>query len=141
MFKLLSRLLLSVSVLVPISPLLTSSASAACVMTDVSVQIAIHGSKNPAKQTNNVDMQSEGVCVGNTTTSTSTQIYVGPGDVEQTRNSSHFVGGGTNNGTNIGGPTIRVPVHVPVDVYNPAYDPNFLGSLPQSSNAIPTKKY
>ena len=140
MFKLLSRLLLSVSALLPISPFLTSSASAVCVMTDVSVQIAIHGSKNPAKQTNNVDMQSEGVCVGNTTTSTSTQIYVGPGDVEQTRNSSHFVGGGTNE-RNISGPTIRVPVHVPVDVYNPAYDPNFLGSLPQSSTAIPTTKY
>lgn len=140
MFKLLSRLLLSVSV-VPLAPFLTSSASAACVMTDVSVQVAIHGSKNPAKQTNNVDMQSEGVCVGNTTTSTSTQIYVGPGDVEQTRNSSHFVGGGSNERTNISGPTIRVPVHVPVDVYNPAYDPNFLNSLPQSSNTVPITKY
>lgn len=140
MFKLFSHLLLSVSALVPLA-LLTPSASAVCVMTDVSVQIAIHGSRNPAKQTNNVDMQSEGECFGNTTTSTSTQIYVGPGDVEQTRNSSHFVSGGTNDGTNINGPVIRVPVHVPVDVYNPAFDPDFLDSLPQSSNVIPITNY
>jgi len=51
-------------------------------MTDVAIQVAIHGSKDPAKQTNNVNMDSQPGCFGNTTTSTSTQLYVGP-DVEQ----------------------------------------------------------
>jgi len=47
--------------------------------------------KKSAVQTNNVDMDSQPGCLGNTTTSTATQLYVGPGEVEQTR--SHFVGG------------------------------------------------
>ena len=127
MFKIFSFSLFSVSALLTLAPTSTPAAFAGCVMTDVAPQIAIHGSKNPAKQTNNVTMQSEGVCLGNTTTSTSTQLYIGPGDVEQTRNSSHFVGGGKDNGTGLSGPVISVPVEVPVDVYSPAHDPTFLG--------------
>jgi len=42
--------------------------------------------------------------------------------VEQTRNSSHFVGGGKDDGTKVNGPVIGVPVSVPVDVYSPAHD-------------------
>ena len=95
-------------------------------MTDVGVQVAIRGSKNQALQTNNVDMQNQGACLGNTTTNTATQLYIGPGDVEQTRNSSHVVGGSTDNGTGVSGLVIGVPVHVPVDVYSPAHDPDFL---------------
>ena len=127
MFKLFSFSLVSISALLTLAPTSTPAAFAGCVMTDVAPQIAIHGSKNPAKQTNNVTMHSEGACFGNTTTSTTTQLYIGPGDVEQTRNSSHFVGGGKDNGTGLSGPTISVPVGVPVDVYSPAYDPNFIG--------------
>jgi hypothetical protein len=98
-------------------------------MTDVAPQIAIHGSKGPAVQSNNVDMQSESGCLGNSTISTATQFYVGPDNVEQTRDTSHFVGGGTDEQTKLGVPAIAVPVHVPVDVYSPAYDWNFLSSF------------
>jgi len=56
-------------------------------MTDVATQVAIHGSKKPAVQTNNVDMDSQPGCLGNTTTSTA-QLYVGPGEVEQTRSAA-----------------------------------------------------
>jgi len=66
--------------------------------------------KNPAVQTNNVDMDSQPGCLGNTTTSTATQLYVGP--VRKTRSSSHFVGGGgKDDRTKVGGPAITVPVH------------------------------
>jgi len=58
-----------------------------------------------------------------TTTSTATQ-HVGPGEVEQNI-SSHFVGGGKDDRTKVGGPAITVPVHVPVNVYSPAHDPIF----------------
>ncbi len=133
-FKLFSLSLLSVSTLLTLAPS-TPSAFAGCVMIDVAVQVAIHGSKNPAKQSNNVNMDSEPGCLGNTTTNVSRQVYVGPGDVEQTRSSSHFVGSGTNDGTKIGGPAIAVPVYVPVDVYSPAHDPDFLSDLKPSRSS------
>ena len=133
-FQLFSLSLLSVSTLLTLAPS-TPSAFAGCVMTDVAVQVAIHGSKNPAKQSNNVNMDSEPGCLGNTTTNVSRQVYVGPGDVEQTRSSSHFVGSGTNDGTKIGGPAIAVPVYVPVDVYSPAHDPDFLSGLKPSRSS------
>ncbi|CAA9586252.1 hypothetical protein AVDCRST_MAG81-3870 [uncultured Synechococcales cyanobacterium] len=128
-FKLFAHSLLSVSALLTLASHSTPSASAACVMTDVAAQVAIHGSKKPSQQTNNVDMQNEGACLGNTTTNTGTQVYAGPDDVEQTRNSSHFNGGSTDDKTEIDGPVIRVPVSVPVDIYSPAYDQEFLGDI------------
>jgi len=71
-------------------------------------------------QTNNVDMQSESGCLA-TLPRILLHNFVGPDNVEQTRNSSHFVGGGKDDQTKVG-PTIGVPVHVPVDVYSPAHD-------------------
>jgi hypothetical protein len=135
-FKPFSLSLFSISTLLTLAPTSTPAAFAGCVMTDVATQVAIHGSKNPAKQTNNVDMGSQRGCLGNTTTSTATQLYVGPGDVEQTRDSSHFVGGGTDDRTKVGGPAIGFPVHVPVDVYSPAHDPDFLSGLKPSKSRI-----
>lgn len=103
-------------------------ASAQCVMTDVGVQVAIRGSKRPANQQNNVDMQSPGRCSGNAITQTGTQVYTGSADqVNQIRNSRQSVSGDDGNG--VGGPVIRVPVGVKVDVYNPAYDPAFMNRV------------
>jgi hypothetical protein len=104
-----------------------SAASAQCVMTDVSVQTAIRGSRRPAEQSNNVQMQGDRSCVGNTSTQTSSQVYAGSADrVIQQRTSNHNLRG---NGRNRGGPTIAVPVQVKVDVYNPAYDPTFMNNV------------
>jgi hypothetical protein len=120
---------LSVPVILPGLPGLITPASAQCVMTDVSAQVAIRGSKRPAHQENNVDMQDSGNCRGNSTTQTSTQVYEGSADeVNQVRNSRHSVGGGEGNG-GPGGPTVKVPVGVQVDVYNPASDPNFMNGV------------
>jgi hypothetical protein len=107
---------------------LIAPASAQCVMTDVSVQVAIRGSKHPAHQENNVDMQAPGRCSGNSITQTGTQVYTGSADqVNQIRNSRQSLDGGSQNGA--GGPTVKVPVGVKVDVYNPAYDPSFMNGL------------
>jgi hypothetical protein len=120
--------MLSASAIFSGAPGLTGPASAQCVMTDVSVQVAVRGSKNPAHQENNVDMQSPGRCSGNSITQTGTQVYTGSADqVNQIRNSHQSLDGGSQNG--IGGPTVKVPVGVKVDVYNPAYDPSFMNRL------------
>lgn len=106
----------------------TPSAIAQCIMTDVSIQAAVRGSQRPAQQTNNVAMQSEGSCVGNTTTSTSAQIYTGSAEqVVQERKSTHHLSGSRGNRTAVEGTTITVPVEVKVDVYNPAYDRDNFG--------------
>jgi hypothetical protein len=94
-------------------------ASAQCVMTDISVQVAIRG-KNPANQQNNADLQNPGRCSGNAITQTGTQVYAGSAD-QVNRQSA-----GGDDGQGAGGPTVRVPVGVKVDVYNPAYDPAFM---------------
>ncbi len=102
-------------------------ASAQCVMTDVSVQVAVRGSKHPAHQENNVDMQAPGRCSGNSITQTGTQVYTGSADqVNQVRNSHQSLDGASQNG---GGPTIKLPVGVKVDVYSPAEDPSFMNGL------------
>jgi hypothetical protein len=119
---------LSVPAMLSGLPGLITPASAQCAMTDVSVQVAIRGSKRPAHQENNVDMQAPERCSGNSTTQTSTQVYAGSADeVNQVRNSRHSIGDSGNNG--IGGPTVKVPVGVKVDVYNPAYDPSFMKNI------------
>ncbi|MEB3336851.1 MAG: hypothetical protein VKJ46_05260 [Leptolyngbyaceae bacterium] len=109
----------------------TPPASAQCVMTDISIQAALRGAKQPAQQTNTTDLQSEGACVGNTITQTSTQVYTGSADrVIQQRTSSQRLQGSPSNRAGVTGPTIKVPVEVKVDVYNPASDPTFLKSIP-----------
>jgi hypothetical protein len=119
-FVLYSLSLVSFSTLIGFAPSLGKPASAQCVMADVSVQAAITGSEAPSRQTNEVDMQSDGPCTGNTSVSTSRQIHVGGTDpVVQERRSRHRFTGGQDNGFG-GGPTVKVPVGVQVDVYNPA---------------------
>jgi len=124
-----SSLLLAVSAFLPFAPSLTSSASAQCAMVDVSVQTAIRGSKTPATQNNNVDMQSSGSCVGNTIVHTNTQTAVSPGNVTQNRTSSEQIIGGADNGTGVYGSTIKVPVEVKTDVYSPGLDSDFLSHV------------
>ncbi|MCC5637718.1 hypothetical protein LC593_18105 [Nostoc sp. CHAB 5844] len=110
------------SALLPLSPALTAPAAAQCVMTDVSVQVAVRGSRQPSRQSNNVDLQNQGRCSGNAITQVGTQVYTGSGRANQQRTSRQRINGGRGNGTGINGPTIKVPVGVQVDVYNPAYD-------------------
>lgn len=98
-------------------------ASAQCVVADVSIQAAIHGGP-PAEQVNDVAIDAEDRCVGNTSVSTNRQIQVGgTGEVRQTRQSRHQLRGSEPSGqgaSSVSGPTVAVPVNVQVDVYNPA---------------------
>jgi hypothetical protein len=110
-------------------PGLISTASAQCVMTDVSVQTAIRGSRRPATQTNNVQMKADRSCSGNTSTHTSSQVYTGSDDrVIQQRSSIHDLRGNGNN-RGVKGSNIAVPVQVKVDVYSPAHDPTFMNRV------------
>lgn len=119
-FNLLSSIsILSLSALLPIVPSVTPKAHA-CATTDVLTQVAIHGSQTPATQEGNFNMDSDGNCLGNSVTGTTTQLYVGPGNVEQTYDGNQFVAGDEFNQTGVNSPVIETPVHVPVDVPVPS---------------------
>ncbi|MBF2066735.1 MAG: hypothetical protein IGS39_20305 [Calothrix sp. C42_A2020_038] len=109
---------LTISAVSSFIPGLTHKASAVCVLTDVGIQVAIHGRNSVANQNNNVSQQASKDCYNNTATSTGVQVYTGAGSVNQNRNSSQYVSGG-HNPTGINMPAIKVPVNVQVDV--PAY--------------------
>lgn len=130
MFKLLSLGLCSA--LLPFLPSLTPTASAQCVMLDVSNQLAIHGSRQPSTQKNNVNMASTGDCLGGAAVTTNAQTAVTPGDATQIRNSSSTITNGIQGVPNVpglGGPTIQIPVSTQVDVYSPAMDPSFMKGI------------
>lgn len=110
--------MLSFSAISTFIPGITNKASAVCVLTDVGVQVAIHGRGTVANQSNNVDQQASKDCYNNSVTTTGVQVYTGTGSVNQNRNSYQYVNGGSNR-TGINMPAIKVPVQIQVDV--PAY--------------------
>ena len=121
-FAFFSLGLLSFSSVLTVASTVNQVAIAQCVMADVAIQVAVHGSEKPAQQTNDVEMVSDGPCTGNTSVSASRQIHVGGTDeVRQDRSSRHQISGDRNNRTGMNGPTVAVPVEVQVDVDNPAY--------------------
>jgi hypothetical protein len=111
--KLLGLGLLFSSGMVAFSAVSIPSASAQCVMADISIQTNISGSKKPANQTNDVTQESE----GGSAVSTNVQTNVGGrGEVTQRRESRQRIEGNSSGGSN----PVKVPVSVQVDVYNPA---------------------
>jgi hypothetical protein len=140
MLKPLSIGLLSAAALLPFAPSFTASASAQCVMLDVSNQIAIRGSRTPSTQENTVGMSATGPCVGGAAVTTNSQTAVTPDTATQIRNSQSTITNGMQGVPNvpgIGGPTIQIPVNTQVDVYSPALDPQFMpgmfSGIPQSN--------
>lgn len=96
------------------------AAMAQCVVADVSIQAAIDGSDAPAEQVNDVAVDAEDGCVGNTSVHTNRQIHVGGTEpVQQIRRSNHQIRNGGDS-QNRQTPTVVVPVEVQVDVDNPA---------------------
>ncbi len=116
--KLIAFGALSLSAISTFIPGITNKASAVCVLTDVGVQIAIHSRGTAANQNNHVNQQASQDCYNNSATTTGVQVYTGTGSVNQNRNSSQYVSGGSNP-TGINMAPIRIPVQVQVDV--PAY--------------------
>jgi hypothetical protein len=100
---------------------------AQCLQADISVQYNISGSRKPANQTNDVVMEGEDGCVGNTSVTTGVQGNVGgSGDVVQHRQVRHKQTNGPGGGSGIGGKPIQIQNNVKVNVYNPADDPAFM---------------
>lgn len=123
--SLLSVSLLAFSAWLTLAPASTPKASAQCVMTDVGQQATISGSRGRTERSNNVNMQSQGPCTGNSITTTGEQLQQGGTNrAVQKREVNHQMQGGSDEGTGVSGPTVRVRVNPKADVFNPADDPN-----------------
>lgn len=114
--KLIALSALSISAISTFIPGITNKASAVCILTDVGVQVAIHGRGTVANQNNNVNQQASKDCYNNSVTTTGVQVYTGAGSVNQNRNSSQIVNGSGSNPTGINMAPIKVPVQIQVDV-------------------------
>lgn len=120
-FALFSFGLFSFSSFLTFASAFNQVASAQCVMADVAVQVAVDGSEDPAQQSNDVEMRSDGPCRGNSSVGASRQIHVGgTGEVRQERRGRHQIRGDGDSRTGVDGPTVAIPVEVQVDVDNPA---------------------
>ncbi|NEP16089.1 MAG: hypothetical protein F6J97_04200 [Leptolyngbya sp. SIO4C1] len=113
--------LLGASPLLAVVTSLGQPVQAQCVVTDVAVQVAVHGSRQRAQQSNEVEVEQPGRCQGNTSTSVGTQVHVGgTGSVQQERRSRHRLQSREPRSGEPSGSTIVVPVEVQVDVDNAA---------------------
>lgn len=101
----------------------TAPAVAQCVQADVAVQYNISGSKKPTKRNNDVVLESEPGCTGNSSVTSSVQGNVGGNDtVEQNRRVRQRQSNSNSkpNPTGVNGSTVQVQTEIQVDVYNPA---------------------
>ncbi|NES23072.1 MAG: hypothetical protein F6K41_30175 [Symploca sp. SIO3E6] len=120
-FTWLSLGLLSCSSFLTITSGLTHSASAQCLQADAAISYNISGSRQPTERINNVLMESQGHCTGNTSITTSVMgNQGGNSSLAQQRKVIHLMRGGTGNETGINVPTVPVQAGVGIDVYNPA---------------------
>jgi hypothetical protein len=102
-----------------LDPGFIKSATAQCVQGDVSLQYNISGSKQPTKRTNDVEMQSNPGCTGNSSVTTGVQGHIGPNPVEQHRSVRQVQQGGRTNPTGINGSTVQIRSNVQTDIDNP----------------------
>ncbi len=118
--------LLTAAPLLAVASSLDQMAVARCVVTDVGVQVAIHGSRQPAQQVNEVDFDSSQPCSGNQINGRGTQVYVGGTEpVRQERSVRYQIKSDSENQSRRrrkmpDGPAMFIPVEVQVDVDNPA---------------------
>ncbi len=96
-----------------------TSVKAQCVQGDVSVQYSISGSQKPTQRTNDVTMESEPGCRGNSSVTTGVQGHIGPNSAEQDRRVRHRQRGSNKNPKGINGSTVQIRSNVEVDVDNP----------------------
>jgi hypothetical protein len=123
--------ILALSALMPFAPSFTTKASAACVMVDMNVMVAVHGSKNPSHQNNDATMDANENCYSGASVTKNTNVGVAPGDVYQDRKSHSSINSQAPEGSDLpgmSGPAIKIPVDIRIDVQNPALDPDFMQS-------------
>ena len=118
--------LFSLTTLLPLFPSFTPAVQA-CTIVDATTQVAIHGSRTPAQQSNDITTNNEGDCFNNTVVGNTTQVGISPGQVVQSNQGDYTVGGGAVNGLTT--PNITVTPETQVDIYSPAHDAEFLNHL------------
>jgi hypothetical protein len=123
------------AIVIPLTLTPNANAQSACVMMDINFQMGMHGSPTPATQVNDVTMGSNANCFSGAAVTHSTQTAVSPGTVTQVRSAESSINSQVPDGLAgmpgfEGGPAIKVPVSVQMDLYNPALDQNFQPGMP-----------
>ncbi len=98
---------------------LISSVKAQCVQGDVSVQYSISGSQKPSQRSNDVTMESQPGCRGNSSLTTGVQGHIGPNSVEQNRRVNHIQRGSNKYPKVPKGSTVKIRSNVQADIDNP----------------------
>jgi hypothetical protein len=122
----LSLGLLSCFSFLGITTTFTNPVSAQCLQADASIMYNISGSRQPTQRSNNVIMENQGQCTGNTSLTIGVIGHEGGNHpLSQQRKVTHRIQGSTGNGTGINVPTVPVQAGVEIDVYNPADNFNY----------------
>ena len=120
-FKVLALGLLSFSSFLFLGANFTKKVSAQCVQADISIQSNISGSRQPTERSNDVILESNGPCTGNSSVTTGVQSNVGGnGRVQQRRRVRQRIQGGSGNGSGVNGTTVQIKTNPQIDVFNPA---------------------
>jgi hypothetical protein len=113
--------LLSLITVLPITTIGIKSVSAQCVQADVSVQYNISGSRQKTQRINDVQMQAEGSCSGNSIVTTSVQGNEGgTATVVQRRIVRQRLQGNPTKPHDVIINPVQTKTNVGIDVYNPA---------------------
>ncbi|ACK66312.1 hypothetical protein PCC8801_2293 [Rippkaea orientalis PCC 8801] len=108
------------TLLVGLESSLNKGVQAQCIQGDVSIQYNISGSQKPTTRTNDVVMEKNPKCSGNSSITTGVQgNRGGKTPVEQHRRVHQVQTGGQGNPTGIDGSTVQIRSNVQVDVDNP----------------------
>ncbi len=99
---------------------LITSVKAQCVQGDVSVQYSISGSQKPPQRSNDVTMESQPGCRGNSSVTTGVQGHIGPSSVQQNRRVNNIQRGSNKYPQVPSGSTVKIRSNVQVNVDNPA---------------------
>ncbi len=99
---------------------LITSVKAQCVQADASVQYNISSSRKPTQRTNDVTMESDSNCRGNSSVTRGVQGHIGPNEIEQNRRVYHSQQGNDKSPEIPNGRTVQIRSNVQVDLDNPA---------------------
>lgn len=97
-----------------------TSVKAQCVQADTSVQYNISSSQKPTQRTNDVTMESDPNCRGNSSVTRGVQGNIGPNETEQNRRVYQSQQGNDKYPELPNGRTVQIRSNVQVDVDNPA---------------------
>jgi hypothetical protein len=133
LFQLCQGGLLSMMAIVPLTIAPSAHAQSACIMMDINFQMGMRGTQAPSVQQNDVSMNANDDCYSGASVTHSSQTAVSPGPITQIRSSESTIDSqkpaAFGDMPGFGGPAIKVPVNVQVDIYNPALDNTFQSGM------------